>query len=157
MYHTQFSLVHFCLKFLVTQLWAFHKIEVETLSSRIATIQMLLLASGSNFSHYFFQYHCLRYENKDMPCISIWNLVIAQIRLSALKTEKLRFLPVCIWIQISQTLDPINLYFHSLSNIRHQMIPTKSGARHGSWTLDFSIGLTRPCLHLHRRNCNVAH
>ena len=148
MYHTQFSLVHFCLKFLVTQLWAFHKIEVETLSSRIATIQMLSLASGSNFSQFF---------SISSSQISIWNLVMAQIRLSALKTEKLRFLPVCIWIQISQTLDPINLYFHSLSNIRHQMIPTKSGARHGSWTLDFSIGLTRPCLHLHRRNCNVAH
>ena len=148
MYHTQFSLVHFCLKFLVTQLWAFHKIQVETLSSRIATIQMLSLASGSNFSQFF---------SISSSQISIWNLVMAQIRLSALKTEKLRFLPVCIWIQISQTLDPINLYFHSLSNIRHQMIPTKSGARHGSWTLDFSIGLTRPCLHLHRRNCNVAH
>ena len=52
-YHTQFSLVHFCLKFLVTQLWAFHKIQVETLSSRIATIQMLSLASGSNFSQFF--------------------------------------------------------------------------------------------------------
>lgn len=157
LYHTQFSLVHFCLKFLVTQLWAFHKIEVETLSSRIATIQMLSLSSGSNFTknyftwvrlnmeslkcNFFFQYDWSRYQNINVPCISFWTLVLAQIQLSSLKTGKIMFF-TCSYLDS----DPPNAWSYKFVfplALQHQAPDDTNKKRGQTWLLD-SWFLHRP-------------